>query len=103
MWTGTCRSATNPDVISPLFLCRSQGRYGTDTWLFYRDSGTEERPIGGDDVRILLRKMKEAVERITSTGAMLNARHEIDRAAESEMDLDAQLHWVGGVSTPHAA
>jgi hypothetical protein len=34
---------------------------------------------------------------------MLNARHEIDRAAESEMDLDAQLHWVGGVSTPHAA
>jgi hypothetical protein len=54
-------------------------------------------------VRTLLRKMTKAVERITGTGAMLNAWHEVDRAAASVLDLDAQLHRVGGISTPHAA
>jgi hypothetical protein len=54
-------------------------------------------------VRTLLRKMTEALERITGTGAMLNAWHEMDRAATSVLDLDAQLHRVGGISTPHAA
>jgi hypothetical protein len=59
-------------------------------------------------VRTLLRKMNEALERITGTGATLNAWHEMDRAATSVLDLDAQLqraqlHPVGGVSTPHAA
>jgi len=45
----------------------------------------------------------QAVERIAGTGAMLNAGHEIDRAAASVTDLEAQLHRVSGLSTPHAA
>ena len=42
-------------------------------------------------MRTLLRKMTEALERITGTGATLNAWREVDRAATSVLDLDAQL------------
>lgn len=54
-------------------------------------------------MRTLLQKMREAVKRVTGTGAMLNAWYEVDRAAASALDLDAQLHRVGGISSPHAA
>ena len=47
--------------------------------------------------------MTDVVERITGAGAVLNAWQELDRAASSLTDLDAQLHRVGGISIPHAA
>jgi hypothetical protein len=47
--------------------------------------------------------MTDGVKRITGTGAVSNAWQELDRAASSVSDLDAQLHRMGGISTPQAA
>jgi hypothetical protein len=54
---------------------------------------------GGELVRKLLRKMTEVVHQATGPGAMLNAMHEIDRAASSVIDVDAQLRRVTPAST----
>lgn len=54
-------------------------------------------------MRTLLRKMSDVMERITGAGAVWNAWQEVDRAASSRNDLDAQLHRLGGISMPHAA
>jgi|HubBroStandDraft_1064217.scaffolds.fasta_scaffold969857_1 hypothetical protein len=45
-------------------------------------------------MRTLLRKMTDLVDRITGPGATLNAMGELDRAASSVMDVDAQLRRV---------
>jgi hypothetical protein len=54
-------------------------------------------------VHTLLRRMTDVVKGITGTGAVSNARQELDRAASSVIDLDAQLHRVIRISTPRAA
>jgi hypothetical protein len=74
-----------------------------DTWLAYRDLGTEERLQGGRLVRKLPRKITEVVLRLTGPGATLNAWHEVDRAASSIAEVDAQLHRVSAASSQRAA
>jgi hypothetical protein len=50
-------------------------------------------------VRTPLQTMMETVNRITGTGAMLNARYEVDRALWSVIELDEQLRRVGTKSS----
>jgi hypothetical protein len=54
-------------------------------------------------VRKLLRKITEVVHWATGPGAMLNAMHELDRAASSVVDVDAQLRRVIPTSSRRAA
>jgi hypothetical protein len=54
-------------------------------------------------VRKLLRKITEVVQRATGPGAMLNAMHELDRAASTVVDVDAQLRRVIPPSTTRRA
>jgi hypothetical protein len=51
-------------------------------------------------VRKLLRKVALAVPRIMAPGATLNARSELERAAEKVTELDAQLRRVNPPTTP---
>lgn len=54
-------------------------------------------------MQTLMRKITEVVQRMTGVGATLNARHEVDRAAWSVIDLDAQLYKVRATSSRQAA
>jgi hypothetical protein len=46
-------------------------------------------------VRTPLQTMMKTMNRITGTGAMLNAWYEVDRAEWSVIELDEQLRRVG--------
>jgi hypothetical protein len=48
----------------------------------------------------LLKKAALVVQRITGPGATLNARSELERAAETATELDAQLRRVAPVASP---
>jgi hypothetical protein len=50
-----------------------------------------------------MRKITEVVHRMTGVGATLNALHEVDRAALSVIDVDAQLYKMRATSPPQAA
>ena len=54
-------------------------------------------------MRKLPRKITEVVLRLTGPGAALNAWHEVDRAASSIAEVDAQLHRVSAASSQRAA
>jgi hypothetical protein len=51
----------------------------------------------------MLRKMTEALQRITGPGAILNAWNELDRATSSVVDVEAQLRRATLSSSRHAA
>lgn len=51
----------------------------------------------------LLRIFAEAVRRLAGPGAVDNAGHEVDRAARSVVELDAQLYRAPGSLPPRAA
>jgi len=54
-------------------------------------------------VRRLLVGLSEALRWLTGTGAVANARCEVDQATMSVVDLDAQLDRVHGPSPQRAA
>ena len=54
-------------------------------------------------MQTLLRKITEVVQRMTGAGATLNALHEVDRAASSVIDVDAQLCRMRATSSRQAA
>jgi len=54
-------------------------------------------------VRRLLIRLSEAVRWLTGTGAVANARFEVDRASTSVAELDAQLDRVPGPTSRRAA
>jgi hypothetical protein len=54
-------------------------------------------------VRILLRKITEVVHQATGPGAARNAMHELDRAASSVVNVDAQLDRVCAIASRRAA
>jgi len=54
-------------------------------------------------VRRLVIRLSEAMRWLTGTGAVVNARFEVDRAAKSVTDLDTQLRLVSSPSPRRAA
>jgi hypothetical protein len=51
----------------------------------------------------MLDNVTDLVRRITAPGATLNARHEIEQATTSIVDLETQLYRVHSSSPPQAA
>jgi hypothetical protein len=54
-------------------------------------------------VQILLRKITEVVQRATGPGAILNAQYEVNRAASSIAEIEAQLYRVSVASSSQQA
>ncbi len=54
-------------------------------------------------MRRLLRKMRSVGNRMTGSGAVLNARHELDRFESSIDEVETQLRRAVTTSPPRAA
>jgi hypothetical protein len=55
------------------------------------------------NVRRLLRKLNEAVAKLTGAGALANARQEVNGAQSALADLDAQLERIKDPNPRRAA